>query len=216
MIPVLALVPVDGEISARGMSTLDPDLPQVRIAALSLALGIRDDHLDPGQQLAALHQAETVRAAPLHQADPVVAESSEIDVDRGGFGTGRPLQADRHVDSTPERGGDGAGAQAQGAEQFGEARRQVDSRTLFGHDDASSDAGQVDASGFQLVDGGAETFGAQFHHAVRAEGVADFVLAHGGQPEGGVHFHLRRGNQDGMVAGVYAAQAPGRGRRGNG
>ena len=148
-------------------------------------------------------------AAPLHQTDPVVTQGPEIDVNRRRFRTRGALQAYGDVHSAAERGGDGPGTESQGAEQLGEAGGEVDSRALLGHDDAGSDAGQVHAAGFELVDRGAEAFGAELHHAVRAEGVADFVLAHGGEPEGGVHFHLGWGDEDGVVAGVYATQAPG-------
>lgn len=62
--------------------------------------------------------------------------------------------------------------------------------------------------GFRLR---AQPLGTQLHHRVGAERVPDFVLAHGKKPQGRVGFQLRRRNEDGLVAGVHAAETDGRG-----
>lgn len=51
----------------------------------------------------------------------------------------------------------------------------------------------------------AKAFGAQLHDAVGAEGVSNFVLTHGWQPERRIHLQLRWRYQDGLVTWVDAA-----------
>ena len=50
-----------------------------------------------------------------------------------------------------------------------------------------------------------ESFGAQLHDAVGAEGVSHPQLADGQQPQRRVGLQLHRGNQDGLVAWVHTA-----------
>ena len=59
-------------------------LAQVRVSALALGLRVRDHQVDPGQQLARLHEGEGVGRAPLHQGHPVVAQGSQVNVDSVG------------------------------------------------------------------------------------------------------------------------------------
>lgn len=51
----------------------------------------------------------------------------------------------------------------------------------------------------------AQSFGAELHHAVGAEGVSHPQLADGQQPQRRVGLQLHRGDQDGLVARVHAA-----------
>lgn len=52
----------------------------------------------------------------------------------------------------------------------------------------------------------AQTLSAQLHDAVGAEGVPDFVLTDGRQPERRVHLQLGRRDEDGLVTRVDAAE----------
>ena len=92
MVGVPAVLPVDGVVAAGVVRTLDPDLSQVAVATLALGLGVRDDDIDPRQQLPGLHEGERVRAAALHQRDPVMSEGPEINKHRGGVRRGGTLQ----------------------------------------------------------------------------------------------------------------------------
>ena len=80
------------------------------------------------------------------------------------------LQADGHVDSAAERGGDGPGREAEAWEELGEGVAEGDARTLFCDDDARPDARQVDAAALKLRDRTAEAFRAKLHHAWMEEG----------------------------------------------
>lgn len=64
-------------------------------------------------------------------------------------------------------------------------------------------ASQVDLQSVRLQ---AQTFSAQLHDAVGAEGVPDFVLTDGRQPERRVHLQLGRRDEDGLVTRVDAAE----------
>ena len=92
MVSVAAVLPIDGVVPAGVVGTLDPDLAQVAVPALTLRLGVCDDHVDAGQEFAGLHEGERVRAAPLHQSDSVVSQSSQINKDSGGVWGGGSLQ----------------------------------------------------------------------------------------------------------------------------
>lgn len=143
------------------------------------------------QQLSALDQTQTVRTPPFHQRDPVVSQSPQIHVNRRRFGTRGALQTYRDVDPASKRSRNGSRTESQRAEQLGKASGEVDSGPFFCHDNARAHAGKVHAPRLELIDGRAESLGAQLHDAVRAEGVADFVLADRSQPEAWVDFHFR-------------------------
>lgn len=75
------------------------------------------------------------------------------------------LQADGHVNPTSEGGRDGPGREAEAGEELGEGVAERNSRPLFGDDDASPDARQVDAAALQLRNGASEALRAKLHHA---------------------------------------------------
>lgn len=51
----------------------------------------------------------------------------------------------------------------------------------------------------------AQPLGAELHHRVGTERIADFVLTDGKQPQGRVGFQLRRWDEDGLVPRVHTA-----------
>ena len=66
----------------------------MRVPALPLGVGVGDDDVDSGQQLARLHERERVRRAALSQSDAVVPQSAQVDVDSRRVGGARALEKD--------------------------------------------------------------------------------------------------------------------------
>ena len=97
VVRISSVLTVHGVISAGVVRTLDPDLSKVAVPALALRLGVRDDDIDAGKELAGLHEREGVGTASLNQRDSVVPQSSQVDEDRGGVWGGGSLQADGDV-----------------------------------------------------------------------------------------------------------------------
>ena len=92
VVSIAGVLVVHGVVATGVVGTLDPDLAQVAVPALPLGLGVRDDHVDPRQQLPGLHEGERVRAAALHQSDPVMSEGPEVNKHCGGVRRGGALQ----------------------------------------------------------------------------------------------------------------------------
>merc|ERR1719361_2620952 len=69
VVRISSVLTVHGVISAGVVRTLDPDLSEVAVPALTLRLGVRDDDIDPGEELAGLHEGEGVGTASLHERD---------------------------------------------------------------------------------------------------------------------------------------------------
>lgn len=129
------------------------------------------------------------------------------------------LQTDRQVDPAAEGGADGSGVEPQVLEEFGEGLCQGRPGTLLSYHHTGPDPGQVQPSGLKIrvsikpalrvgaspesylqrVRLQAQTFRAQLHDAVGAEGVSHFVLTDGRQPERRVGLQLGRRDEDGLV-----------------
>ena len=84
------------------MRTLHPYLAQVAVPTLTLGLGVGNDHVDTRQQLARLHEGQTVGAASLHQGHAVVSQGSQVNKDCGWVRRGGALQTEGNVLATPE------------------------------------------------------------------------------------------------------------------
>lgn len=140
-------------VSAGVVRGLHPNLAEMRIAAVALGVRMGDDDFDAGQQFPGFEQAQRMRTAAFHQRDPIVSQSSQIDVHARRFRAGRSLQTYRDVDATPETGGHGSRAESQSREQFRERRGQIHARPLFGNYNARSDARQIHSPLFQLTHG---------------------------------------------------------------
>ena len=92
VVSIAGVLIVHGVVATGVVRTLDPDLAQVAVPALPLGLGVRDDHVDPRQQLAGLHEGEGVGAAPLHQRHPVVSQGPQVNKHGGRVRRGGALQ----------------------------------------------------------------------------------------------------------------------------
>jgi len=148
-------------------------------------------------------------------------------------GKATDLQADGQVDPAAEGGAHSSRVESQVFEELREGLRQGYPGPLLSYDHAGPHSRQVHSSSLEGPSGTetekftwirnvksfvwpsspylqrvrlqAEAFGAELHHAVGAEGVADFVLTDGRQPKSRVHLQLGRRDQDGLVAWVHAA-----------
>ena len=50
------------------------------VSALALGVGVRDDDVDPGEELAGLHEGQAVGSTPFGQGHPIVPQGAEVDV----------------------------------------------------------------------------------------------------------------------------------------
>ena len=92
VVSIAGVLVVDCVVATGVVGTLDPDLAQVAVPALALGLGVRDDDVDPRQELAGLHEGEGVGAAPLHQRHPVVSQGPQVNKHSGRVRRGGALQ----------------------------------------------------------------------------------------------------------------------------
>ena len=92
VVGIACVLIVHGVVATGVVGTLDPDLPEVTVPALALGLRVRDDDVDPREELPGLHEGEGVGAAPLHQSHPVVPQSPQVNKHRGGVRGGGALQ----------------------------------------------------------------------------------------------------------------------------
>ena len=92
VVGIACVLIVHGVVATGVVGTLDPDLPEVTVPALALGVRVRDDDVDPRKQLPGLHEGEGVRAAALHQRDPVMSEGPEVNKHRGGVRRGGALR----------------------------------------------------------------------------------------------------------------------------
>ncbi len=67
------------------------------ISTLALRVGVGDDDVEPGQQLARLHQGQRVRRASLGQRDAVVAQRPQVHVHGRRVGGTRALKNDGKI-----------------------------------------------------------------------------------------------------------------------
>ena len=92
MVRIAGVLVVHGVVATGIVRTLHPDLPEVAVPALALGVRVRDDDVNPRKQLPGLHEGEGVRAAALHQRDPVMSEGPEVNKHRGGVRRGGALR----------------------------------------------------------------------------------------------------------------------------
>ena len=124
MVPVGAVLPIDGVVPAGVVRALHPDLAQVAVPALALGLWVGNDDRDSWEKFARLHQRKGMWASSLDQSDSVmpeiykfrysddkvckiliyVPEGPEINIDCGGVWGGGSLQTDGDVLSAAKRG----------------------------------------------------------------------------------------------------------------
>ena len=74
MVPIGAVLPIDGVVAAGVVRALHPDLAQVAVPALALGLRVGNDDGDSGEKFARLHQGKGMWATSLNQRDSVVPE----------------------------------------------------------------------------------------------------------------------------------------------
>ena len=74
MVPIGAVLPIDGVVATGVVRALHPDLAQVAVPALALRLWVGDDDGDSREKFARLHQGKGMWATSLNQGDSVMPE----------------------------------------------------------------------------------------------------------------------------------------------
>ena len=74
MVPVGAVLPIDGVVAAGVVRALHPDLAQVAVPALAFRLRVGNDDGDSREKFARLHQGKGMWATTLNQSDSVMPE----------------------------------------------------------------------------------------------------------------------------------------------
>ena len=97
VVGIACVLIVHGVVATGVVGTLDPDLPEVTVPALALGLRVRDDDVDPRQQLPGLHEREGVGAAALHQRHPVVSQGPQVNKHGGWIRRGGSLETFNNI-----------------------------------------------------------------------------------------------------------------------